>query len=90
MRVGIKYCGSCNPEYNHEEVEKILRKHFKIFYSEDVDVLVLINGCRRACLRDKVRLANAIFVDSPLSEGELLEMLRREEKKLNINTPKKS
>jgi len=37
MKVGVKYCGGCNPEYRREDVEDVLRKHFTIFYSEDAD-----------------------------------------------------
>lgn len=76
MKVGVKYCGGCNPEYRREDVEEMLRRHFTIFYSDDVDILVLINGCRRACLLDEVKRSNVISVDSPVSEGELLKKFK--------------
>ncbi|KUJ92706.1 MULTISPECIES: hypothetical protein [Archaeoglobus] len=72
MKVGVKYCGGCNPEYRREDVEDVLRKHFTIFYSEDADVLVLINGCKKACLLEEVKHPKVVSVDSPVSEEELL------------------
>ena len=54
-RIGIKYCGGCNPSY--ERVEMIERIKFQFndrFLSlchdePDIDVLVLMSGCHRAC-----------------------------------------
>jgi hypothetical protein len=53
-RIGIRYCGGCNPTY--ERVEKIIRiqSQFRRFTftphdRESADVLVLVNGCPRAC-----------------------------------------
>ncbi len=111
MKIGVKYCGGCNPEYRREEVEEVLRKHFKISYSEDVDILILINGCRKACLAEEVEHPNILVVGSPMSEEEIVRKVEdamkelgkakpqsaanckpqeAKQKKLNINTPKKS
>jgi len=54
-KIGIKYCGGCNPGY--ERVEMIERVQFRfndqflfLRYDEpDIDVLVLMSGCHRAC-----------------------------------------
>jgi hypothetical protein len=54
-RIGIKYCGGCNPSY--ERVEMIEQVQFRfndrfLFLRHDepgIDVLVLMSGCRRAC-----------------------------------------
>jgi hypothetical protein len=54
-RIGIKYCGGCNPGY--ERVEMIERVQFRfddrflfLRYDEpDIDALVLMSGCHRAC-----------------------------------------
>jgi hypothetical protein len=54
-RIGIKYCGGCNPGY--ERVEMIQRVQFRfndrfLFLRHDepdIDVLVLMSGCHRAC-----------------------------------------
>ena len=55
LKVGVKYCGGCNPGY--ERVEMIERVQFRfndrflfIRHDEpDIDVLVLMSGCQRAC-----------------------------------------
>ncbi|MBP1694957.1 MAG: hypothetical protein H6Q41_145 [Deltaproteobacteria bacterium] len=54
-KIGIKYCGGCNPTY--ERVEMVERVQFRmrdrfLFLSHDQqerDGLILINGCPRSC-----------------------------------------
>jgi hypothetical protein len=54
-RVGIKYCGGCNPTY--ERVEMIEKVRFRLgdqfFFrpigDEEVEALLLVSGCPRAC-----------------------------------------
>jgi hypothetical protein len=54
-KIGIKYCGGCNPGY--ERVEMIERVRFRfddrfLFLRHDepdLDVLILMSGCHRAC-----------------------------------------
>jgi hypothetical protein len=54
-KIGIKYCGGCNPAY--ERVEMIERIQFRFndrffFLRHDephIDVLILMSGCHRAC-----------------------------------------
>jgi hypothetical protein len=54
-RIGIKYCGGCNPTY--ERVEIIKKVQFRtedqfLFYrhgDEDIEALILVSGCQRAC-----------------------------------------
>lgn len=54
-RIGIKYCGGCNPTYERVEiVEKLqflvgARFHFLSLDQQDLDGLLLIQGCERAC-----------------------------------------
>ncbi|MBW2117242.1 MAG: hypothetical protein JRF53_02605 [Deltaproteobacteria bacterium] len=55
LRVGIKYCGGCNPEYDRIEVvdhiKKSLQDKIEIVRpeSEDVDLILSVNGCSTAC-----------------------------------------
>jgi hypothetical protein len=55
MRIGVKYCGGCNPTYERVEMIQRVRSKFKnqfhfIQYDQkDLDGLVLMNGCSRAC-----------------------------------------
>jgi hypothetical protein len=54
-KIGIKYCGGCNPSY--ERVEMIQRVQFRfndrfLFLRHDdpgIEVLVLMSGCHRTC-----------------------------------------
>jgi len=54
-RVGVRYCGGCNPGY--ERVETIERVQFRLndrflflrHDDPDIDALVLMSGCPRAC-----------------------------------------
>ena len=54
-KIGIRYCGGCNPRY--ERVEMILwvqsrvgdRFLFGRHDQQDLDGLITVSGCRRAC-----------------------------------------
>ncbi|MGB9630196.1 MAG: hypothetical protein ACPL6D_16190, partial [Thermodesulfobacteriota bacterium] len=54
-RIGIKYCGGCNPTYERVEmVEKLQfllgdRFNFTSYDQQDLDGLIFIQGCERAC-----------------------------------------
>jgi hypothetical protein len=54
-KIGIKYCGGCNPSYERVEVVQRVQSLFKnrfIFSVNDLqdsDILVLVSGCPRAC-----------------------------------------
>jgi hypothetical protein len=55
LRVGIKYCGGCNPEYDRiaivDHIKKSLQDEIEIVRteSEDVDLILAVNGCSTAC-----------------------------------------
>jgi hypothetical protein len=55
LRVGIKYCGGCNPEYDRigivDHIKQSLQDKIKIVRSEseDVDLILSVNGCSTAC-----------------------------------------
>jgi len=54
-KIGIKYCGGCNPFYERVEMIQRLRsllQHRFIFAVNDLqdsDIMVLVSGCPRAC-----------------------------------------
>ena len=66
-KIGIKYCGGCNPGY--ERVEMIERVQFRfndrfLFLRHDepdIEVLVLMNGCHRACASQDVNPAGILY-----------------------------
>jgi sulfite reductase beta subunit-like hemoprotein len=54
-KVGIKYCGGCNPSYERvemiQQVQSLLKDRFtfSIHDQQDLDIMVLVSGCPRAC-----------------------------------------
>ncbi len=55
LRVGIKYCGGCNPEYDRvaivDHIKQSLKDKIEIVRpeSEAVDLILSVNGCSTAC-----------------------------------------
>ena len=55
MRVGLKYCGGCNPEYDRvalvRHIEESLqgRVEFVTPESEGVGLILAVEGCSTAC-----------------------------------------
>jgi len=54
-RIGIKYCGGCNPGYERVEMIEQVRFRFNdrfLFFRHDepdIEVMILLSGCHRAC-----------------------------------------
>lgn len=57
MRIGVKYCGGCNPFYDRKaEVEKLERNLENACFEpvkqgETYDRILFVCGCQRACIR---------------------------------------
>ena len=55
LRVGIKYCGGCNPEYDRvalvEQIKERLtgKVSFVPSESEGIDIILAVQGCKTAC-----------------------------------------
>ena len=55
LRVSIKYCGGCNPEYDRvalvEQIEKRLggKIDFIPYENGKVDLILAVHGCKTAC-----------------------------------------
>ena len=55
LRVGVKYCGGCNPGYDRvalvEQIKERLegKVSFVLSESEGVDIILSVHGCRTAC-----------------------------------------
>ena len=66
MKIGIKYCGGCNPRYDRShEVEKLKKKFPQHMFTYDVentvcDICLLVCGCMTACA-DKTGIAARQF-----------------------------
>ncbi|RLB85078.1 MAG: hypothetical protein DRH15_03915 [Deltaproteobacteria bacterium] len=61
--IKIKYCGGCNPEIDRVWLveslkEQLLEEALKIDFveqeDETADLLLLINGCKHACLEQEI------------------------------------
>lgn len=56
MRIGLKFCGGCNPYYKRGETVQELVKKFPQFRfeivreSEYYDIVLLVCGCIRGCI----------------------------------------
>jgi len=55
LRVGVKYCGGCNPEYDRVALVEQIKERLegKVSFvspeSEGIDIILAVNGCRTAC-----------------------------------------
>jgi len=56
-RAGIKYCGGCNPRYDRVDFVRRMqaaaggRIRWTGFEDPACNLLVIVNGCERACIR---------------------------------------
>lgn len=85
MRVGIKYCGGCNPYIDRDLLTRHLMNKFKqlnfgceFFDLKNCEVVLVINGCSVGCVgipkNQKVVSVCGTEVDQePFSEDILLE-----------------
>jgi hypothetical protein len=57
-KIGIRYCGGCNPGYDRVALVMAFESTVKDLYEfscheeEDDDIIVFVNGCPRACADD--------------------------------------
>jgi len=81
-KIGIKYCGGCNPFYERVEViqrlQSLLEDRF-IFAVDDLqdsDIMVLVSGCPRACA-DKNSGSYDVPSHSILGENDFESLIKR-------------
>jgi len=54
-RIGVKYCGGCNPTYERVNMLRQVQSLFtgKLLFlrhdASDIEVILLLSGCHRAC-----------------------------------------
>lgn len=54
-KIGIRYCGGCNPRYERVEMIQWVQSRvedrflFVQYDQQDLDGLITVNGCPRAC-----------------------------------------
>ena len=55
MKVAIKYCGGCNPDYDRVALAKYIEKsllgkvEFVSAEDENIDLVLAVEGCKTAC-----------------------------------------
>lgn len=84
LRVGIKYCGGCNPEYDRvaivDHIMQSLQDKIEIVRSEseDVDLILSVNGCSTACADLKSFEGLKIHTITSMEDSDkFIRMIRR-------------
>jgi hypothetical protein len=79
-KIGVLFCGGCNPVYDRELLYRQLKQHYEAsvifeFYSEsdEYDLLLIINGCSSECLINQVHPASIVCLDS----GDVKKAIRK-------------
>jgi hypothetical protein len=55
LRIGVKYCGGCNPSYERVEIVQRIQSRlngrllFVRYDEQNIDGMVFMSGCHRAC-----------------------------------------
>ena len=68
MKVGIKYCGGCNPRFNRREIVEKLMDEYSDFSFEPAienylyDIILVINGCLSACANYSSLISKKIII----------------------------
>jgi hypothetical protein len=84
LRVRIKYCGGCNPEYDRvaivDHIRQSLQGKIEIVgaESENVDLILSVNGCSTACADLKSFEGLKIHTITSMEDSEnFIDVVRR-------------
>ena len=76
VKIGIKYCGGCNPHYERvemiQQVQSAVKGRFLFLRHDrqDLDGLIAVNGCLRACAVKDLKLREVPY-HSIAEKGDL-------------------
>ena len=76
MKIAVKYCGGCNPEYDRvalvAQIEECLREKvdFVSPEAERIDLVMAVQGCRTACADLSLFEGLQIQTITNMAEGE--------------------
>ena len=76
LKVGIKYCGGCNPYYDRVALVRQLEKRLagKVEFvsadNDDVDLVLAVEGCNTACADLSPFDGNKIRVITQVKDAE--------------------
>ncbi len=66
-KIGIRYCGGCNPYYERVEMIRQVQSATKSGFlflrhdQRDLDGLILVNGCLRTCATKDLKLRDVPY-----------------------------
>ena len=92
-KIGIKYCGGCNPAYERVKMVEWLQSRLKDqillsrYNQPGLDALVLVNGCPRSCATENLN-HKEVPCYSTVGEkdfGTLIDWLTALNETLNFN-----
>jgi 4-hydroxybutyrate CoA-transferase len=83
IKVGVKYCGGCNPNYDRKKIVNTVETQLGIkavLYNEEEipDIALVVCGCSAECLKaDKfVSKYRTMLINSPEQIEEVIECIR--------------
>ena len=75
-KIGLKYCGGCNPQYDRLQAAESIKKHLKgkvefVSYEDpDAEGILVVVGCPTACVDLKPFAGRPIWVVTSLRDVE--------------------
>jgi len=85
MKVGLKYCGGCNPEYDRVALVKHIQESLqgKVEFvkpeSEDVRLILAVEGCSTACADLSAFQGREVWIITNIEGGErFIKKIRKE------------
>ena len=83
IRIGLKYCGGCNPSYDRKAIADMIQRQPGITvipYNENEipDMALIICGCSADCIStDKYRgRYGTVLINSPEQADEVIRQIR--------------
>ena len=90
LKVAIKYCGGCNPDFDRvavaDEIQASLsgRVEFVSIEAEDIDLVLAIEGCQTACVDlDPFLSRKTYIVKEPGDAQKFVQSLKRNDTPLH-------
>jgi hypothetical protein len=78
MKIGIKYCGGCNPGFDRTDLVRKIKKELKdiveFVSTEDssIEGLLVVEGCSTACVDLEAFKHQKIFLIKDPEEAEIV------------------
>jgi 4-hydroxybutyrate CoA-transferase len=89
IKVGVKYCGGCNPNYDRKEIAFIIErlsgmKLVPYKETEIPDITLVLCGCSSDCMNiDEYKsMYETIYINSPEQIEEVIECIRAVNRKI--------